>query len=76
MAAATGDITRREMFAEIKKLCAPNNYTNIFVLVREYAVFACVTVCTAWRAVAGWPSSVWAAVIRGVASAWIRYPLA
>ena len=46
MAEATGDITRSEMFAEIKKLCAPNNYTNIFVLVREYVIYACVVAGT------------------------------
>ena len=46
MAEATGDITRSEMFAEIKRLCVLNNYTNIFVLVREYVVYACVVAAT------------------------------
>lgn len=35
-----GDLTRREMFAEIKRLCSPDNYTNALVLIREWAVFA------------------------------------
>ncbi len=38
----TKDLERKEMFAEIKNLCTPNNYINILVLVREYTVFACV----------------------------------
>lgn len=36
------DLDRREMLAEIRRLCAPNNYTNWLVLVREYAVLAAV----------------------------------
>lgn len=40
--AAATDLERREVFAEIKKLCVPDNATNWFVLVREYAVFAIV----------------------------------
>jgi len=58
MASNSGDITRREMYAEIRKLCAPNNVTNWFVLAREYAVFAafvcgCVYITSA-LADAGW----------------------
>ena len=37
---AVPDLKRREMFAEIKKLCTPNNYTNWFYIFRDYAVFA------------------------------------
>ena len=33
------------MFAEIKKLCAPDNFSNWFTIAREYVVFA-VTVAT------------------------------
>lgn len=40
MAAGTGEISRREMYAEIRQLCAPNNYTNWLILAREYAVYA------------------------------------
>lgn len=40
--AAVGDLERREMFAEIKNLCAPNNFTNWIVLLREYLLFAAV----------------------------------
>ncbi|MEM8670459.1 MAG: fatty acid desaturase [Planctomycetota bacterium] len=43
------DLTRREMFNEIRKLCAPNNYTNWLTLLREYLVFA-LTVATAMTA--------------------------
>ena len=83
MAAATGDITRREMFAEIKKLCAPNNYTNIFVLVREYAVFACVVAATMfayqWIVGNGW-SRWWTVPIylvsMGVIGVWVQNRLA
>ncbi|HEY3394480.1 MAG TPA: fatty acid desaturase [Lacipirellulaceae bacterium] len=42
MAPTAGDLERREMFAEIKKLCAPNNYTNWRVLAAEYVLFALV----------------------------------
>lgn len=61
MANSTPDLTRREMYAEIRKLCAPDNYTNWLVLIREYAVyFAIVGVCV-WSTNAmtssGW--SIW-----------------
>lgn len=42
MATDAQELTRREMFAEIRKLCAPDNYTNWLVLAREYAVFALI----------------------------------
>ena len=37
---ATSELERREMFAEIKKLCAPDNYTNWYHILREYVVLA------------------------------------
>lgn len=40
MNAAARDLERREMLAEIRRLCAPDNTTNWLVLVREYAVLA------------------------------------
>jgi len=40
MATAPNELGRREMFAEIKKLCKPDNYTNWFNIAREYAVLA------------------------------------
>lgn len=45
---AAGDLTRREMFAEIKKLCAADNVTNWFVLVREWAVYAVIVGTCLW----------------------------
>jgi fatty acid desaturase len=57
-----GDLGRREMFAEIRKLCSSNNTTNAFVLLREYAVLAAVaTLCiTAYYEIVarGW-SIIW-----------------
>ena len=54
---------RREMFREIKRLCAANNWTNWFVLLREYAIFALtVAACVGWYqhvSASGW-SLVWA----------------
>jgi fatty acid desaturase len=59
MAAAAGDLERREMFAEIKRLCAPNNHTNWLVLTKEYAVLGLVIAgCVGsyqWIAANGWP---------------------
>lgn len=52
------ELTRREMYAAIRKLCAPDNYTNWFVLVREYAVYAAIVAGCLWcirsLAAAGW----------------------
>ena len=45
MPADLPDLERREMFAEIKRLCQPNNTTNWFWIGLEYALFA-VTVAT------------------------------
>lgn len=46
MATHSDDLSRREMYAEIRKLCVPDNYTNWFVLAREYSVyFALVLGC-------------------------------
>ncbi len=42
MAVATSEFTRREVFAKVKSLCAPDNHTNLSVLLREYLVFAIV----------------------------------
>ena len=39
---APRDLARREMFAEVRKLCAPDNYTNWFVLGGEYLLLALV----------------------------------
>lgn len=54
----TNDLSRREMYAEIRKLCAPDNYTNWWVLAREYAVYASIVAITVWTtgrmAEAGW----------------------
>jgi fatty acid desaturase len=38
--AKENDLDRRQMYAEIKRLCAPDNYTNIFVLLGEYALLS------------------------------------
>lgn len=55
------DLSRREMYAEIRKLCAPDNYTNWFVLAREYAVYAAVVASCLWATgtmeASGW--SIW-----------------
>ena len=40
MPAETMELGRREMFAEVKGLCQPNNYTNAFCILREYLVLA------------------------------------
>jgi len=39
---SSADLSRREMYAEIRKLCSSDNTTNLFVLAREYAVLAAV----------------------------------
>jgi fatty acid desaturase len=61
MDAAPGDLGRREMLAEIRKLCAPDNRTNWFVLGREYAFLALVVAgCLGsyrWIVQQGW--SLW-----------------
>ena len=61
MAAAAGDLERREMFAEIKKLCTPDNYTNWLILAAEYGLFALVVAgCVGsyhWIAARDW--SLW-----------------
>lgn len=45
----TAELGRKEMFREIKQLCAANNSTNWLVLVREYAIFGLtVTACIGW----------------------------
>lgn len=66
MVAAAPDLERREMFAEIKRLCAPNNSTNWLVLVREYAVLALVvTACVGsyhWIVASRW-SLAWMAPV-------------
>ncbi len=63
MSTSAADLGRREMFAEIRKLCSPDNVTNGFVLLREYAVLATVIgVCTmAYHAV----------VARGLSLVWM-----
>lgn len=42
------DLSRREMFAEIKRLCAADNVTNAWVLAREWGVFALVVAGCLW----------------------------
>lgn len=48
MTIASTDLTRREMFAEIRKLCEPNNYTNWLTLLREYLVLAATIAASMW----------------------------
>jgi fatty acid desaturase len=48
MTTSAPELTRREMYAEIRKLCAPDNYTNWFVLLREYAVYAAIVAGCMW----------------------------
>ncbi len=38
--AATSELSRREMYAKIRALCTPDNTTNLWVLVREWGVYA------------------------------------
>ena len=63
--AGLGELSRRDMFAAIKQLCVPNNQTNWWVLVREYAVLFAVAVgCTSfyhWLVAEG--HSLWWAVL-------------
>ncbi|MGI9455199.1 MAG: fatty acid desaturase family protein [Aeoliella sp.] len=70
MATANGDLTRREMYAEIRNLCAPDNVTNWFVLVREYVMFAAIVAAclysTSALTSAGW-SIAWHVPIYAVA---------
>ena len=40
--ATISDLNRRDMFAQVKQLCEPDNSTNWWVLVHEYAVLAIV----------------------------------
>lgn len=57
------DLSRRELFREIKQLCAGNNWMNWLVLLREYTIFALTAaVCIGWYryvSVNGW-SIAWA----------------
>lgn len=46
--ASSDELSRREMFAEIKKLCSPDNRTNLIVLVREWLVYAAIVASTLW----------------------------
>ena len=61
MSEAIRDLDRREMFVEIKRLCRPNNFTNGFVLLREWVVYALVVACCLawyqWTVAHGW--SIW-----------------
>ena len=41
-------LERREMFAEIKRLCTPNNYSNWWHIGREYAVLTATIAGTVW----------------------------
>ena len=58
MADAACDLDRREMFAEIKQLCLPDNYTNWWVLLRQWCFFAAiVAACATWYGIVvdrGW----------------------
>ena len=40
MATASHDLSRREMYGEIRKLCVPDNITNGLILIQEYLVYA------------------------------------
>ncbi|MEM6779432.1 MAG: fatty acid desaturase [Planctomycetota bacterium] len=64
------DLTRREMFAEIKQLCKTNNVTNWFVLIREWTVFAVVVTGCVWsyHTITNAGYSPWAALPVYVAS--------
>jgi fatty acid desaturase len=42
------EFTRKQVFSEIKKLCEPDYYTNAWVLLREYSVFAVVVGLAIW----------------------------
>ncbi|QDU57751.1 fatty acid desaturase family protein [Aeoliella mucimassa] len=61
MAQASVDLSRREMYAEIRKLCAPDNFTNWYVLTREYVVYAAIVGACVWATSlmtkAGW--AIW-----------------
>lgn len=58
MAATSHELSRREMYAEIRKLCAPNNFTNWLILIQEYVAYAVVVaLCVAahgWISGHGW----------------------
>src|SRR5262245_58479656 len=58
MALATTELTRREVFAKVKSLCAPDNHTNLLVLLREYLVLALVVggclAAVQWIEAQGW----------------------
>lgn len=61
--AAPADLTRRDMFAEIKKLCTADNVSNWLHILRDYAVLAAViAVCmTVYHA----------ALVRGKSQVWL-----
>lgn len=42
------DLERREMLSAVRKLCRPDNSTNGWVLVREYAVLAATVAACLW----------------------------
>ena len=58
MNTASADLSRREMYAEIHRLCAPNNFTNWRILLQEYVTYAVfVAICMAtyhWIVAHGW----------------------
>ncbi|NUQ34053.1 MAG: fatty acid desaturase [Planctomycetaceae bacterium] len=79
MQSAATTLQRRQMFAEIKQLCEPDNYTNWFCILREYAIFG-ITVfgcLAAYQQITarGW-SAWWAAPIyllsAMVIGAWVQ----
>ncbi len=57
------ELSRREVFAAIKKMCVPNYWTNAWVLFREYAVFAAVVAATiyakTWLTTNGYSIGYW-----------------
>lgn len=73
------DLDRRQMYAEIRKLCTPNNFTNWWVLIREYAVFAATVAgclgCHQYVTEQGW-SIAWMAPVYLLAvfiiGAWVQ----
>ena len=58
MNTVSADLSRREMYAEIRKLCVPNNFTNWRILLQEYVTYALlVAICMvtySWIVTHGW----------------------
>jgi len=48
MEAVNGELSRREMYAKIRALCAPDNVTNWWVLAREWGIYAAMVAGCLW----------------------------